>query len=328
MTGRKPFDVNVHFVKGKMCLILQHPESGRSERTESYIKNLIDFINSIDKLDMPEDCKERLILKSPVMMWFDEYSHNVSTASGIDSDIRGLYNGGKLVYISPLEYYYTSHFLLSSISNLINYIKNVNWLFADEVCKNEINMSKINDLRKDLDVKMTNIFDYEIDMLDKNRTDDFFEILRENDEIGEDFIEIFRLKVIADIINEDKVIEFYKNDTDNFKYSFQIHKDIIKVMHRMSEKYVLEVLDDETLNSEDDEEWLSLRERCSFQISKKCRLDRIKEFYELMNSGEKLVSLKGVVYNKDKWSSAGDDSYLEFVINDKYTAIINSMLRK
>jgi hypothetical protein len=96
----------------------------------------------------------------------------------------------------------------------------------------------------------------------------------------------------------------------------------------MSEKYVLEVLDDETLNSEDDEEWLSLRERCSFQISKKCRLDRIKEFYELMNSGEKLVSLKGVVYNKDKWSSAGDDSYLEFVINDKYTAIINSMLRK
>jgi hypothetical protein len=238
MVGKKAFEATCGIINSRIIINLRYPYRDKGDSSSDYCKEIVDFIYSIDSITDNLKFRGRLIYK---IYYFKELGRYLDNSNYLNPKISKLYSGDKLMYISKYEYYYTGNVLDIPMMNVVIYIRNIHWLYIQRILKgNDLEV-----LKEDLDKKLKNLIQYQIDSVDNKK----YLLLRERQLLLKDFIFIFRLKVLRDIMNDKGLEEYYKGLLNNYNDKDRNSEPIINaidlsiktIIRSMTEKSIIPI---------------------------------------------------------------------------------------
>jgi hypothetical protein len=329
MSGRIGVELIPTFLYDKTIIL--HICTNGLEDSDDFNRSLyvLNKMSILCKINMKAECKDRVLVFGsmiPLYQYVQIYGESGNALNEIMTN--GIYGNGKMVYISPLTYYDCGISRLRGIYSITSYIKNAKILYVLELVKDKINWTNIVELRKDLDKKIRDILEYERFMLGYEFSSYYEKHLFNdtNDIYTNDLIEVLKLKVMYDIINNDSLtnewIEQYKVKTNIYLDRERLYKDFVE-------------LEDNILNNCKIGSPNVYYKYTPYLINTMhANTKTIKKVYDLIDSGESTIDHmidrnEFMENNKSNYFSEyehGIERNVFVTVNSKYSDLINDII--
>lgn len=279
VVGLGTFRVLIKEVDGRICFVIyanvnRIGSSSIISGVDNFIK-AINVINNFDNLELPERCRERIIIRSS--NYYNMFDVCIDNRNG-EWDKYGkevlskLCQGDKLGYISPYEFGYNIKNQDSNIEIIGSYLSLSKRLYVNEVNKSEVDYKKIGTLARDSELMLKKIAESEIKFEEhingltdsELKYDDINELHRLSSRVDE----LTLLKIAVDLMLNRRTIDVLrkkKEKEDEYEpYLYAAFQDMI-----------YHVSDDEIAEGSD--------------IEDSDNLENCMKLYKLIQSGKKLV---------------------------------------
>jgi hypothetical protein len=289
-----------------------------------FCKEMIELLNGIESIGIPEDMRERLIYKGLILESIKNDLDSIMLKKPKNmnilcwEDIKLIYNNNEFMYISPLEYYCMGMYNKCSLEGIIRYYKNIMLLYLIELSKDKdkIDYGYLDKLTSTLNDRLSDLLKYEMYILENCRDKGFFKALNDYGSIGGDIGDTLELNIISEMLSDKNIMKTCQSMIDkNVKSGINRLYDVVNAIRDRVDMFMnVRLTNDknmyEPLNS-------VLGTYMGEMAYQDC--SEIIQFCELMYNGVKFLRLNNGEGN------CGDLSYFDCGINKEYFDLVDKM---